>query len=139
MNCIYILTSIFHKNTDDPRSLPCWFILSRPQHLYVIIVHENRFEPSTLSTGMPFSISTNAHGSLTAPLAVSCYHAANPHNACAAITDEPGPRECGDDESATYVVMPLLCPNPVEGVQHQQQQTSITWRRRLPMFNLIVV
>jgi len=47
--------------------------------------------------------------SAAAASAVSCYHAADPQNTCAAIADGPGWCECGDS-TATYAVKPTGQP-----------------------------
>ena len=58
------------------------------------------------------STSTSTPTTTTAgPATVSCYHAADPQNTCAAIANGPGYCYCGNDP-ATYAVMPSPATQP---------------------------
>ena len=61
---------------------------------------------SGASTTAPATTSSAAVASATS---VSCYHAADPQNTCAAIADGPGWCECGSSPS-TYAILPTGDP-----------------------------
>ena len=66
---------------------------------------------STSWVGKPAPSATTSTSAASAAASVTCYHAADPDNTCAAIADGPGWCECGTDP-ATYAVMPSPAPQP---------------------------
>ena len=67
---------------------------------------------SDASLSIPYVTSTSTSTSTsTGAAAVTCFHAADPENTCAAIADGPGWCECGTDP-ATYAIMPSPASQP---------------------------
>ena len=69
---------------------------------------------ATSWTGKPLPTSTSAAASSTTAAgaaSVTCYHAADPENTCAAVADGPGWCECGYSPT-TYAVMPSGASQP---------------------------